>query len=116
MEQSAHIKQLLKKSHTIALFGHYHPDGDCVGSILGLGKVLENLGKKVEYFTPSPPSKVFGFLPSFNKIKDRFTYKHYDAIVFVDLSSYTRIGKFWEENPEYFTGQKVIIFDHHPEK
>jgi len=83
--------------------------------MLGLGKVLENLGKKVEYFTPSPASRVFSFLPSFSKIKTDFTYKKYDAIIFVDLSSNTRIAKFWEDNPDYFTQQKVIIFDHHPE-
>jgi phosphoesterase RecJ-like protein len=110
------IKKKLEESKTIAIFGHYHPDGDCVGSLLGLGKALENLGKKVDYFTPSPPSKVFSFLPSFSKIKTNFTYKKYDTIIFVDLGSYTRIGKFWEENPEYFTQQTVIIFDHHPEQ
>lgn len=110
------IKKILEESKTIALFGHYHPDGDCVGSLLGLGKALENLGKKVEYFTPSPPSKVFSFLPSFPKIQTDFSYKKYDAIVFVDLSSYSRIGKFREENNKYFTQQKVIIFDHHPEE
>ena len=110
------IKKTLEESKTIALFGHYHPDGDCVGSLLGLGKVLENLGKKVDYFTPSQPSKVFNFLPSFSKIKTICTYKKYDTIVFVDLSGYSRIAKFWQDNPEYFTQQKIIIFDHHPEE
>lgn len=109
------IKQILEKSKTIALIWHYHPDGDCIGSLLGLGKILENMGKKVEYFTPSQASKIFQFLPSWSKIKTTFTYKKYDAIVFVDLSSYSRIGKFREENPQYFTQQQIIIFDHHPE-
>ena len=63
MDTSLHAKKILEKSQTIALIGHYHPDGDCIGSLLGLGNVLENLGKKVEYFTPSQPSRVFDFLP-----------------------------------------------------
>lgn len=86
MHQSANPKSLLKKSKSIALFGHTNPDGDCIGSMLGLGKILEKQGKKVSYFTPTKPSKLFHFLPDIKKIKSDFDEKKYDLLVFVDFS------------------------------
>jgi nanoRNase/pAp phosphatase (c-di-AMP/oligoRNAs hydrolase) len=33
---SLKIKKTLEKAKKIALLGHIHPDGDCLGSMLGL--------------------------------------------------------------------------------
>ena len=56
------IKLKLENAQKIALFGHEHIDGDALGAILGLGKLLEKQGKTVSYFTPHKPSRVFDFL------------------------------------------------------
>ena len=56
------IKLKLENAQKIALFGHEHIDGDALGAILGLGKLLEKPGKTVSYFTPHKPSRVFDFL------------------------------------------------------
>ena len=37
----------IKCVSNVALFTHSHPDGDALGSILGLASLLESLGKKV---------------------------------------------------------------------
>ena len=108
------IKKTLEQAETIAIFGHKNIDGDCIWSWLWLWKVLEKLGKNVEYFTPIAPEDNFNFIPWINKRKDTFDYtKKYDVIVFVDFTPYSRIGKFTENNEEYFDQNTLCIIDHH---
>lgn len=107
------LQQQVEYAHHIAIFGHDNPDGDAIGSMLGLGKILENIGKKVSYFASPKPSKIFDFLPWIEKIQSEFDYSNrYDLIIFVDFSPYNRTifsaGKY-----DYFDGKKIIIIDHH---
>lgn len=114
MKQSAaNIQKLFQTSKTIALIGHINPDGDCIGSILWLGKILEKQGKKVYYFTPSATSKMFDFLPRIKQIKTTFDYKKYDLVVFTDFSTYDRIAPFTKDQ-KYFDDQHILVIDHHP--
>lgn len=110
------IKKLLDSSNRIALFGHESIDGDCIWSMLWLGKLLEKQWKKVSYFTPSAPSKIFNFLPDIKKIKTNFDYAKYDLLIFTDFTWYLRIPKFTVNNEKYFDQNRLIIIDHHPEK
>ena len=79
-------KHMIENAKKIALFGHMSPDGDCIGAMLGLGKLLEKQKKKVSYFVPNKPSKVFDFIQGIKKIKSNFEYKKYDLLIFVDFT------------------------------
>lgn len=85
------IKATLDSAQKIALFGHEHIDGDALGAILGLGKLLEKQGKQVSYFTPNSPSRVFDFLELEEKLQCSFDYGDYDLLVFLDFNQYQRI-------------------------
>jgi len=52
----------------VALFTHSHPDGDALGSILGVAALLENLGKKVFCILEEPVSHLYEFLQDIDKI------------------------------------------------
>ena len=40
------LMKLLGEAETVAILGHVHPDGDCVGSCLGMYNYLaDNFGK-----------------------------------------------------------------------
>ncbi|MDD3263033.1 MAG: DHH family phosphoesterase [Candidatus Absconditabacteria bacterium] len=95
------------------MFGHKNPDGDCIGSLLGLGKLLEKMGKNVKYFTPTLPSRIYDFLPETKKISSNFDYGKYDLLVFVDFSEYTRISSFYDFDKDYFDNHNIIVIDHH---
>ena len=41
------ILESLEEAKTICIVGHVRPDGDCIGSQLGLAMALENAGKTV---------------------------------------------------------------------
>jgi phosphoesterase RecJ-like protein len=106
-------QQQIESAQHIAIFGHDNPDGDAIGSMLWLWKILENMGKKVFYFTSPAPSRIFDFVPGIYKIKDKFDYKKkYDLIIFVDFSPYGRTV-FTQGQYDYFDAKPLIIIDHH---
>jgi len=104
---------MIEQAKNIAIFGHMSPDGDCIWAMLGLGKLLEKQKKKVKYFVPNPPSKIFSFLKKIHRLKSRFDYKTYDLLLFVDFSSMERMGIIYQSNPEYFKDKNILVFDHH---
>jgi bifunctional oligoribonuclease and PAP phosphatase NrnA len=107
------IQLLLESSQKIALFWHRNPDGDCIWSLLGFGALLEKMGKKVTYFTPTLPSRIYDFLPWIKKISSQFDYGKYDLLVFLDFSDMIRIQEFYDKDPWYFDHRQVIVIDHH---
>jgi phosphoesterase RecJ-like protein len=111
----SNIKSILESSNKIAIFWHENIDWDCIWSMLWLWTLLEKQWKKVWYFTPSEPSKIFKFLPDVKKIKTNFDYWKYDLLIFTDFTWYGRISKFTENKHKYFDENNLIIIDHHPE-
>lgn len=53
----------IKNSSRAVLFTHSHPDGDALGSILGLRAMLESCGKEVFCLLEEPVSHLYTFLP-----------------------------------------------------
>ena len=107
------LKVQVEQAKHIAIFGHDNPDGDALWSMLGLGRLIEKMDKKVSYFASPKPSKIFDFLPWIEKVESDFDYStRYDVIIFVDFSPYTRTifsaGKY-----DYFDSKKLIVIDHH---
>jgi len=112
-KKSQQAKHIIEKAKTIAIFGHMNPDGDCIGAMLGLGRLLEKQKKKVKYFVPNTPSKMFQFVKHIKRLKSRFDYKHYDLLIFVDFTGADRTGIIYQNNPEHFKNKNILVFDHH---
>lgn len=55
----AYMTDLLRNSRSIVVTSHHNPDGDAVGSVLALARVLQDSGKSV---TPIVPNEYPGFL------------------------------------------------------
>ena len=55
-ETLTEIQQRLEQSDNILVTSHIRPDGDAVGSMLGLGLALQGQGKK-QTSTPLPSRK-----------------------------------------------------------
>ena len=64
-EMASCIIEALEKASTVALSSHEHPDGDSIGALLGLARVLRDRGKTVLPALPDdavvPPQ--YSFLP-----------------------------------------------------
>jgi phosphoesterase RecJ-like protein len=63
-------KEKIQQAKKIAIFGHMSPDGDCIGAMLGLGRLLEKQKKQISYFVPNKPSKIFSFVKNINRLTD----------------------------------------------
>lgn len=71
INQHQEIAQLLSqnKGGKILITAHHKPDGDALGSALGLKIILENLNHNVDVIMPSDFPSFLNFLPEINKVK-----------------------------------------------
>lgn len=109
------FKEQINHANTIALFGHESIDPDSLWAMLWLGNIFERLGKRVTYYTTTPPSESNWFMDWIEKIQTVFDYGKYDLVCFIDFSSYERILWMTRNHEEYFNNAKKIIIDHHIE-
>jgi len=63
------IVNLLQKSEKILILGHRNPDGDAVGSALGLLLALQKLNKNVIAATADPVPAILEFLPALENME-----------------------------------------------
>lgn len=63
------------KCNRIVLTCHVRPDGDAIGSTLGLAILLQRLGKETKVVVPDQPPRNLSYLPGFNDIA---IYSKYD--------------------------------------
>jgi phosphoesterase RecJ-like protein len=99
---------LVQRAERILIISHTRPDGDAVGSLIGLGLIFEELGKEVNLVLEDGVPKVFHHLPSYDKVF-REAAGVYDLIVVVDCSDIDRIGNVLDEY-----GEPDVNIDHHP--
>lgn len=102
------ILEEIKLAETIVILTHESPDGDAVGSSLGVKLMLEKLGKKADVIIPEY-SRLFNFLPEVETIKKESEIKNYDLAISLDCADLKRLAK-----KEYFeSAKKTIVIDHH---
>lgn len=103
------ILEEIKKSEKIVILTHEGPDGDAIGSSLGLYFALQILGKDADIIIPEY-SKAFRFMPGINIIKSNSVIEKYDLAISVDCAD-SRILKGYSK---YFENAKMkIVIDHH---
>ena len=106
------IANELKGINTVAIAGHVRPDGDCVGSCMGLYLYLkENYPDIAADVYLEQPGAQFSFLSCFKDIKTVYEPgKVYDLLITLDVSDKNRIGVAEEA---YETAKKRVCIDHH---
>lgn len=105
------LKKVFNKAKTILLTTHRNPDGDGIGSGIGLMSMLRKLGKKVDFVTKDPVPSIYNFLPYFKKLrKVDEVKKKYDVVVFLECPDKDRSGKIidFEKNVKL-----SVNIDHH---
>jgi phosphoesterase RecJ-like protein len=85
---------------------HIRPDGDAVGSVLGLGLALKAAGKTVEMVLPDGAPEIYSFLPGFRQISRKIKSEN-SVIVSVDASDMGRLGDTFAHS------KPALNIDHH---
>lgn len=62
------VLHTIRQAEYVILLTHVHPDGDALGSSLGLAEILESMGKKVLVYLDEPISQLYGFLPGKERV------------------------------------------------
>lgn len=60
--------ELLDNSQKIVLTCHVRPDGDALGSTLGLAHLCHSLGKEARVIVPDQPPRTLNFMPGFHDL------------------------------------------------
>lgn len=96
----------------ILVVTHVKPDGDAIGSLVGLANALRERGKTVEAAVDGGVPPLFLFLPGAEDVKSTLETGDWDAMISVDASDVERIGLAGAYGMA--RSQKVINLDHHP--
>ena len=104
---SGEIKARLADAKKVVIASHVRPDGDAIGSLLGLGLALKDAGKTVTMVLVDGVPSSFKFLEGTDLIKKDPGNDH-DTFITVDCADFKRTGKLFEN-----FGQPDINIDHH---
>lgn len=115
----AEIQNLITEKKNIVIITHYNPDGDAIGSSLGLKHFLANQVGEAEIIVPNDFPKFLKWMPDAKKItiteykkKKAFELVQSAEIIFcLDFNTLTRIGVLgeWIEK----SNATKILIDHH---
>jgi phosphoesterase RecJ-like protein len=104
------IIEAIRESDSVCVVGHIRPDGDCIGSQLGLALALRNEGKKVVCWNEDSLPAKLAFLDTQELFELPLPGRQFDCVVATDCASFERLGKVKECIGE----RKVFVnIDHH---
>lgn len=101
----------VKGAETIGISGHVRPDGDCVGSVMGLYLYLKKAlpDAHIDVYLEQP-ADIFGCIQDIDAIRSDFkTDIKYDVFLALDCNA-ERLG---DAEPIYENAKKRINIDHH---
>lgn len=109
---SRKLKEITEGIKTVVLLGHIRPDGDCIGSCLGMYNYLTEQFPhlSVELYLDPPPCK-FSYLTGFEEIRTEFVpEKTFELCITMDSSDTERLGVFL---PYFESAGQTFCLDHH---
>ena len=118
-DQVAQLSHLISTSENIIITCHRSPDGDAIGSSLGLAAYLWSLGKEVNVIVPDQFPDFLQWLPNTEKIirydkhkeKCDLLLKIADLVFCLDFNTLSRVEDM--EPALRATNAPLVLIDHH---
>lgn len=105
------IADKIKASENIALMAHINEDGDALGSVFALCRILENLGKKAVCYLDDEPERRLRFLNGKYEIYKGEDVLNFDLCFALDCADKSRLG---DLRVKIFDNAKsTVCIDHH---
>lgn len=114
------FRNAIMEASNVTIMAHKHPDGDAVGSSLGLALMIEcNTNCKVNILLPNDAPETFQFLPGYNRILSADQNKDAcetsllkaDLIIGVDFNNAFRVEPLHQALVT--SKAKKVLIDHH---
>jgi phosphoesterase RecJ-like protein len=115
-QAAAAISAQIDRATRILILTHINPDGDAIGSILGVWHALQALGKTALPIASSPLPGYTKWLPGAEHIQ---IYQHgmpfpeVDLVLMVDTATLARVGRIYEEHAAALAATATVVIDHH---
>jgi phosphoesterase RecJ-like protein len=110
----------IKRASRVVCICHRNPDGDAIGSLLGMGLLLEKQfpEKTVTFHCKDPVPETFHFLPGAFRVQGPPSLparpQAPTVVIFLDTAE-AKLTEMQESHPQLFDGTyPSIAFDHHP--
>ncbi len=105
------LEAMVREAAAVAILGHVRPDGDCIGSALGLKNYLNaQYPQTAVTVYLEEPSEKFAYLKGFDEIRHQADERQYDLCICLDCGSRDRLGDF----ERYLdSAKKSLCLDHH---
>ncbi len=104
------IIEAIREAKTICIVGHVRPDGDCIGSQLGLMLALRAEGKKAVCWNEDSVPEKYRFLDPDRDYEKPKPGEEFDLVIATDCASFERLGKVGECVKQR---KQLINIDHH---
>jgi phosphoesterase RecJ-like protein len=105
------ILETIAQSQTICVAGHVRPDGDCIGSQVGLSLALRKQGKEVACWNEDTIPQKYAFLDPEHLVQKPSGPRPFDLLICTDCASLERLGNV---GPAAAERKGLINIDHHP--
>ncbi len=104
---------LIHAAQRIALIAHEHPDGDCIGSALGLAHILQAMGKICVTACADPAPRNLEFMPNIDTLQHTLGDEDFDLVIALDAGELTRFGSLYEDHRAFLERVNILNLDHH---
>lgn len=93
---------------------HENPDADTIGATLGVVRIVESLGGRVDPVSTDPIPPMYDFLADVDRFRiDPEADARYDLLVVSDCATLERVGPVRERHPDPFERLPRVVIDHH---
>jgi phosphoesterase RecJ-like protein len=107
----ATLLDLFRQRETFLLTSHARPDGDALGSALGLMYLLEGMGKQVTVAFEDPIPAIYKWLPGALGIQTSLTVEP-EVVIVLECDSIERTG-YTRKAFEHMAPGMIVNIDHH---
>lgn len=102
---------LVRAAQRIIIITHISPDGDAIGTLLGLGHALLETGKTVTLAVDEGVPNTLAFLPGADTVQSHLNNVDADLIIAVDCGDESRTGNAGKQARQL--NKPLINLDHH---
>jgi bifunctional oligoribonuclease and PAP phosphatase NrnA len=106
------LSQTVNDAKSILILQPDSPDGDSLGSALGLEEILGDLGKTVHMYSYKNPEPYLQWLEGWDRVTDTMP-KQFDLVILVDTGSPALIKSALEHHFAALTAKPFFVIDHH---
>lgn len=112
MKSAQNLQKFIDAAGSILILQPDSPDGDSLGTALGLEEILGDLGKKVVMYSYKQPEPYLRWLEGWDRVIQDMP-KKFDAVILVDTGAPALIKSAIEHHFTALTSKPFAIIDHH---